>query len=256
MLGAIAGDIIGSPYERHQAYDMDFPLFRKRSHFTDDSVLTTAVAHAILNDGDYASSMKMFGRRYPRAGYGGAFKHWIWEDEVIPYNSWGNGSAMRVSPVGFAFDSPETVLEEAKTSAECSHNHPEGIKGAQAVALAVFLAKKGCAKEDIRKEISGRFNYDLSRTLEEIRPTYHFHVSCQQTAPEAIIAFLESENYEEAVRQSIFLGGDSDTLACIAGGIAQAYYKELPSQIVENVRRMLTEDLLEVVDQFRENFGW
>lgn len=256
MLGAIAGDIIGSPYEWHRIKTEDFPLFQPRSSFTDDTVMTVAVAHAILGDGDYAASMKMFGRRYPNAGYGGRFYHWIFEPDVQPYNSWGNGSAMRVSPVGFAFDDEETVLREARRSAEVSHNHPEGIKGAQATALAVFLARRGESKETIRQEISRRFGYDLNRTLEQIRPSYQFDESCQGTVPEAIIAFLESKDYVDAVRKAVSLGGDSDTLACITGGIAYAYYKELPAEIVERVRAILTPDLLEVVDRFYERFGW
>lgn len=181
---------------------------------------------------------------------------WIFEPDVQPYNSWGNGSAMRVSPVGFAFDDEETVLREARRSAEVSHNHPEGIKGAQATALAVFLARRGESKETIRQEISQRFGYDLNRTLEQIRPSYQFDESCQGTVPEAIIAFLESKDYVDAVRKAVSLGGDSDTLACITGGIAYAYYKELPAEIVERVRAILTPELLEVVDRFYERFGW
>ncbi len=256
MLGAIAGDIIGSPYEGNPIKTEDFPLFQPRSSFTDDTVMTVAIAHAILGDGDYAASMKRFGRCYPNAGYGANFFHWIFEPDVRPYNSWGNGSAMRVSPVGFAFDDEETVLREARRSAEVSHNHPEGIKGAQAAALAVFLARRGESKEAIRQEISRRFGYNLNRTLEQIRPTYHFDPSCQGTVPEAIIAFLESRDYEDAVRKAVSLGGDSDTLACITGGIAHAYYKELPAEIVQRVRAMLPPDLLEVVDRFYERFGW
>lgn len=256
MLGAIAGDIIGSPYEWHRIKTEDFPLFQPSSSFTDDTVMTIAIAHAILGDGDYAASMKMFGRRYPNAGYGSRFYHWIFEPDVRPYNSWGNGSAMRVSPVGFAFDDEETVLREARRSAEVSHNHPEGIKGAQATALAIFLARHGESKETIRREIRRRFGYDLDRTLEQIRPTYHFDESCQGTVPEAIIAFLDSKDYEDAVRKAVSLGGDSDTLACITGGIASAYYKELPAEIIERVRVILTPDLLEVVDRFYERFGW
>lgn len=256
MLGAIAGDIIGSPYEGKPIKTEDFPLFQSRCRFTDDTVMTVAVAHAILGDGDYAASMKLFGRRYPHAGYGSSFFHWISAPDVRPYNSWGNGSAMRASPIGFAFGDEDTVLMEARRSAEVSHNHPEGIKGAQAVALAVFLARRGESKETIRQEVSRRFGYDLNRTVGQIRPTYHFDVSCQGTVPEAVIAFLESKDYEDAVRKAISLGGDSDTLACITGGIAQAYYRSMPAEIVKRVRAMLPPDLLEVVDRFRQRFGW
>jgi ADP-ribosylglycohydrolase len=162
---------------------------------------------------------------------------------------------MRVSPVGLAFDDEERVLREAQRSAEVSHSHPEGIKGAQATALAVFLARSGASKEEIREKISARFGYDLQRTVEEIRPAYRFDVSCQGSVPEAIIAFLDAEDYEQTVRLAISLGGDSDTLACIAGSIAEAYYGEVPAQIVAQARQVLTDDLLKVVDAFRERYG-
>jgi len=255
MLGAIAGDVIGSIYERHRIKTEDFPLFQPRCHFTDDSVLTVAIAWAILEGVDYGVALKTFGRRYPHAGYGKAFKQWLLESESKPYNSWGNGSAMRVSPIGFAFDDVDTVLLEAQRSAEVSHNHPEGIKGAQATALAIFLARQGKGKEAIRQEIRERFGYDLDRTVAEIRPAYHFDVSCQGTVPEAIIAFLDSKDYEDAIRKAISLGGDSDTLACITGGIAQAFYGSVPAQIVEYVRARLPEDLLLVVDAFNQKYG-
>ncbi|MBN2255275.1 MAG: ADP-ribosylglycohydrolase family protein, partial [Deltaproteobacteria bacterium] len=240
MLGAIAGDIIGSVYEHCPVKTTEFPLFQRHSRFTDDTVITVAVGHAILENGDYGASLKAFGRRYPHAGYGSAFYHWIFEPRVTPYNSWGNGSAMRVSPVGFAFDDADTVLKEAQRSAVVSHNHPEGIKGAQAVALAVFMARRGDGKETIKKEIENRFAYNLARTVDEIRPAYRFDVSCQGSVPEAIVAFLDSDDYEDAVRKAISLGGDSDTLACIAGGIAQAFYKSVPSSIISRVREILT----------------
>lgn len=255
MLGAIAGDVIGSVYENHVIKTEDFPLFHPRCRFTDDTVMTVAIAYAILESKDYALALKNFGRKYPNAGYGSAFIDWIFEDDVRPYNSWGNGSAMRVSPIGFAFNDFESVLLEAKRTAEVSHNHPEGIKGAQATALAVFLAQQGESKEEIRSQIAQRFGYDLNRTVEKIRPSYHFDVSCQGSVPEAIIAFLDSHNYEDAIRKAISLGGDSDTLACIAGGIAQAYYKSIPLEIVSTVRRILPEDLLQVVDKFNQRFG-
>jgi ADP-ribosylglycohydrolase len=255
MLGAIAGDIIGSVYEHRPVKTVEFPLFQRHSRFTDDTVMTVAVGHAILENGDYGAFLKAFGRKYPDAGYGSAFINWIFEPDVKPYNSWGNGSAMRVSPVGFAFDDVDTVLKEAQRSAEVSHNHPEGIKGAQAVAMAVFLAKRGYGKETIRKEIENRFAYNLARTVDEIRLAYRFDVSCQGSVPEAIIAFLDSNDYEDAVRKAISLGGDSDTLACIAGGVAQAFYKSIPSSIISRVREILPEDLLSVVDRFNERYG-
>ncbi len=255
MLGAIAGDIIGSVYEGNQIKTTEFPLFQKESRFTDDTVMTIATAHALLEGGDYATSMRQFGRKYPGAGYGALFFHWLFEEDARPYNSRGNGSAMRVSPVGFAFDDIDTVLAEAQRSAEVSHNHPEGIKGAQATALAVLLARKSWSKKRIRTEISRRFDYDLSRNLADIRPTYQFNESCQKTVPEAIIAFLESGSYEEAIRNAVSLGGDSDTLACIAGGIAQAYYRTLPVEITTPVLKLLPEDLLNVYKRFSQRYG-
>ena len=232
MLGAIAGDVIGSVYEGRPIKTVDFPLFQDRSVFTDDTVLTVAIAEAILERGDYATALKLWGRKYPRAGYGGTFYRWMVSDSFEPYNSWGNGSAMRVSPVGFAFASVEEVLAEAERTAAVTHDHPEGIKGAQATALAIFLARSGESKAAIRGEIAGRFAYDLDRTLDEIRPGYRFDVSCQGSVPESILAFLESESFEDAVRKAISLGGDSDTMAAIAGGIAEAFYGGVPDGIV------------------------
>lgn len=255
MIGAIAGDIIGSVYEHHPIKTVDFPLFQPGCRFTDDSVLTVAVAYAIMEQVDYATALRTFGRKYPRAGYGGAFIEWLFAPVSRPYNSWGNGAAMRVSPVGFAFPDEERVLSEAKRSAEVSHNHPEGIKGAQATALAVFLARRGESKENIRLRISRDFGYNLERTVAEIRPHYHFDISCQGTVPEAIIAFLESEDYVEAIRKAISLGGDSDTLACITGGIAQAFYQEIPDSILKAVSGLLPDELLTVVKTFNDTYG-
>jgi ADP-ribosylglycohydrolase len=254
MIGAIAGDVIGSIYESRRIKTEDFPLFSKNCRFTDDTVMTVAIAHAILKSTGYAESMQTFGRKYPGAGYGRSFKIWLFQDNPQPYNSWGNGAAMRVSPIGFAFDDVDRVQSEARRSAEVSHNHPEGIKGAQATALAILLARKGEPKEGIRREISRRFEYDLNRTVQDIRPTYRFDVSCQGSVPEAIIAFLDSKDYTDAIRKAISLGGDSDTLACIAGGIAQAHYRTIPLEITSRVRRMLPEALLWVVDEFNNRY--
>ena len=253
MIGAIAGDMIGSPYEWNPIKHKNFEIVV--SAFTDDTVLTVAVASAILGDRDFAESIKRFAQRHPRAGYGGSFRKWMWSLENTPYNSFGNGSAMRVSPVGFAFDSVDDVLLYAKRSAEVTHNHPEGIKGAQATALAVFMARNGETKAAIRAEIIGRFGYDLHRSLDNIRPDYRFDVSCQGSVPEAIIAFLESSSYMDAVKNAISLGGDADTMACIAGGIAQAYYRQIPETIVEKVLEKLTPDLRQAVDRFTETYS-
>lgn len=254
MIGAIIGDIVGSVYEGNPIKSTSFPLFGKRAVFTDDTVLTVAVAHAILERAGYAEALKHFGRRYPGAGYGGSFYEWLHRSENAPYNSWGNGSAMRVSPVGFAFDSIEAVLAEAEKSAAVTHNHPEGIKGAQATALGVYLARTGAPKEEIRREITDRFAYDLNRTLEEIRPSYRFMISCQESVPESIIAFLESTDYESAVRNAVSLGGDTDTMACIAGGIAQAYYKNIPREIIEEAEARLPADFMEIIGRFNKTF--
>ena len=254
MIGAIAGDIIGSVFENDPIKSTAFPLFSKYSHFTDDSVLTVAIAHSVLNQLDYISSLKYFARKYPNAGYGLSFYRWMQSSDIQPYNSWGNGSAMRVSPVGFAFENEETVIHEAQKSAAVTHNHPEGIKGAQATALAIYLARHGAGKAQIRQSITERFGYNLKRTLDEIRPTYDFDVSCQGSVPESLLAFFESNDYEDAVRKAISLGGDTDTMACIAGGIAQAFYRKIPSTIVTEVRKRLPDVFLKIIDEFNARF--
>jgi ADP-ribosylglycohydrolase len=254
MFGAICGDIIGSVFERDNIKTEDFPLFSPESTYTDDTVLTVAVADCIMSGRDYADVFKEYGRKYPYAGYGGMFFKWIFSETAEPYNSFGNGSAMRVSPVGFAFNDLDLVLEEAKRCAGVTHNHPEGIKGAQAVAAAVFLARQGESKETIKNYVSCKFGYNLDRTLAEIRPHYVFDVTCQGSVPEAIIVFLESAGYEEAVRKAVSIGGDSDTIACITGGIAQAYYKKIPHNIIKRARGLLDPDLLRVIDSFTAKY--
>ncbi|MFH1844332.1 MAG: ADP-ribosylglycohydrolase family protein [bacterium] len=254
MLGAIAGDMIGSAYENRPIKTTEFPLFSDNSRFTDDSVLTTAVAFAIMTDRDYGAALRIFGRLYPLAGYGGNFANWLVTDDPAPYNSWGNGSAMRVSPVGHAFAGPEEVLAEAERSAVMTHDHPEGIKGAQAIALAVHLARNGAGKAGIKSALTERFGYDLDRSLDDIRPRYLPDMSCQGSVPEAIIAFLEGDDFEETVRLAVSLGGDSDTQACIAGSIAHAHFGEIPRVIVKEVRSRLPKDLLQIIDEFCEKF--
>ncbi|MBN2427327.1 MAG: ADP-ribosylglycohydrolase family protein [Deltaproteobacteria bacterium] len=254
MIGAIAGDIVGSIYEHQPIKSKDFPLFQPGSTFTDDSVLTVAVARAILRRSSYLETVREIARRYPDAGYGGSFHQWLFATNPEPYYSWGNGAAMRVSPVGWAFDNRKEVLSEAARTAEITHNHPEGIKGAQATALAVFLARKEKNKKRLKEEIARRFGYNLERSLDAIRPGYTFDISCQGTVPEAIIAFLESDSYEDAVRNAISLGGDSDTLACISGGIAEAYYGEVPELIRKQVRLILPEELWAITEKFWERF--
>jgi len=255
MIGAIAGDIIGSVHEYGATKTKKFPLFVEGSVFTDDSVLTVAIARAILTDGDYEKAVRDFGLRYPTAGYGGFFREWLHSPDPKPYNSWGNGSAMRVSPVGFAFETVDDVLREAARTAEFTHNHPEGIKGAQATALAVFLARTEWDKDLVRHELSTRFGYDLDRTVAEIRPGYRFDESCQKTVPEAVVAFLDSSSYEDAVRNAISLGGDSDTLACIAGGIAEAFYGPVPPEILGKVKEILHPELWGIALDFGQRFN-
>jgi ADP-ribosylglycohydrolase len=255
MIGAIAGGIIGSVYEHYDVKTTDFELFGPHSTFTDDTVLTVALADCILHGKDYTQTYREYGRKYPNRGYGGTFYYWLQSDTMGPYGSFGNGSAMRVSPIGFTFDTLQQVLEEAKRSAEVTHNHVEGIKGAQSVAAAVFMCRTGETKEEIQSYLETTFGYNLSRTLDDIRPTYSFDVTCQGSVPEAIIAFIESNDYEDAIRKAISLGGDSDTIACITGGIAQAYYKHLPDYIVQKARQLLVPELLKVIDEFSMKFG-
>jgi ADP-ribosylglycohydrolase len=253
MLGAMIGDIVGSVYEWHNIKTEDFVLFKQNCFFTDDTVLTAATAKALMRGISYVKVYQDFARRYPRRGYGGNFSHWIYAENPRPYNSWGNGSAMRVSPVGFALNTVEEVLDEAERSATVTHDHPEGIKGAQATALAVYLARQGVTKQDIRQEITDRFDYDLSRTLKEIRPVYRFDVSCQGSVPEAIIAFLESSDFEDAIRKAISIGGDSDTIACITGGIAEAFYGGVQQKISKKGRTYLPDEFLDIIDEF---YNW
>jgi len=252
MLGAIAGDIIGSSYEFSGMKDYNFDLFTEWSRFTDDTVLTIAVADCLINNREYDSTLWGYAREYNGRGYGGRFSCWMHSNNPMPYNSFGNGSAMRVSPVGWYFDRIEDVLSEARKSAEVTHNHPEGVKGAQAVASSIFLARKGASKEEIKEYITTNFQYNLERSYEDIKPNYCFDVTCQGSVPESIIAFLESNDYEDAVRKAVSLGGDADTMGCITGGIAEAYYKEIPQNIVVESRKRLHPELIKILDEFRK----
>lgn len=255
VLGAVIGDVIGSVYEWDNVKTIDFPLFSEKSRFTDDTVLTVAVADSILNKKDFAQTIWEYGQKYPRSGFGGRFRSWLKSHDLKPYGSFGNGSAMRVSPVGVAYNDIETVLEVAKQSAGVTHNHPEGIKGAQATAAALFLAKKGKSKAEIKNYITSTFNYNLNFTLDEIRPTYEFDVTCQGSVPEAIVAFLESSDFESAIRLAISIGGDSDTIACITGGIAAAFYNEIPTTIIDFVVDKLPIEFLEIMIRFDEEYN-
>ena len=257
MIGAILGDIIGSPYE----FDCgdktkDFPLFVKNSVFTDDTVMTVAVAEAFLDAPDddaeirlrLINAMQRYGKRYPHAGYGLRFSRWLRDRHPEPYNSWGNGSAMRVSAVAWLYGDLETVRRMARLSAEVTHNHPEGIKGAEATASAIFLARTGKSKAEIKTYIEENFHYDLSRTCDEIRPDYHHVESCQETVPEAITAFLEGESFEDVIRTAVSLGGDCDTLTCIAGSIAEGFYG-VPEELKAECRSRLPREFLEILDR-------
>lgn len=260
MYGAILGDIIGSPFEFDRGdKTKDFKLFSRRSHFTDDSVMTLAVCEALLKVGQDAtvkeiedaviSSMQSWGRKYPHEGYGGYFRCWLTARHPEPYNSFGNGSAMRVSAAGWLYDSLEKTRVVAKATANVTHNHLEGIKGAEATASAIFMARNGSSKEEIKKYIENEFHYDLNRTLDEIRPSFHMDETCQKTVPEAIIAFLEARDFEDAIRNAVSLGGDTDTLGAITGSIAEAYFG-ISETLISECRNRINKDMRDVVDAF------
>lgn len=248
MLGAILGDIIGSRFEkRTPPVSKAFNLFHDDCVFTDDTVLSVAVADCILNGKSYEAAIREYFLKYPYAGYGGAFKLWANNPIGVAYDSFGNGSAMRVAPIGWAFDTEESVMEEAAKTAICSHNHPEGIKGAQAVALAVFLARNGTDKQEIKNRIR-----EMGYPQIDLVDGSHtgFDVTCQGTVPQAVWSFVESDSVEDAIRRAIMIGGDADTLACIAGAIAHAYYKDLPQDFVDEIFVRLTPDLASITKDF------
>ena len=288
MYGAILGDIIGSPYEFDRGdKTKTFPLFSRDSYFTDDSVMTIAVAEALLqakkleeeagkakaaqtadteavaerqgagevNDDEIRllliNSMKKWGRRYPDAGYGGRFYHWLLTSRTAPYGSFGNGSAMRASAAGWLYDTLEETLHMAELTADVTHNHPEGIKGAQAAAGIIFLARTGASKTEIRRFAEEEIGYDLSRTCDQIRPTYHHVESCQKTVPEAITAFLEGQDFEDVIRTAVSLGGDCDTLTCIAGAMAEAYYG-VPEELKRECEKRIPVDMREILYELNE----
>jgi ADP-ribosylglycohydrolase len=254
MLGAIARDIIGSVYESRNIKTTQFPLFQPRCRPTDDSVLTIAVASVLLDGADYIDRFHDYFHQYPRAGYGLSFHRWARTRQREPYFSFGNGAAMRVSPVGWAFDSEAEVLAEAERCAGVTHNHPEGIKGAQATALAILLGRQGADKGQIREQTVARFGYELGFSLDAIRPNYRFDVTCQGTVPVALVAFLESADYESGVRNAISVGGDSDTLSCITGSIAEAFYGGVPAEIAETALTWLDGPQRKVTEQFRAKY--
>ena len=259
MYGALLGDMIGAPYEFDRGNKTkDFPLFCEESQFTDDSVMTIAVAEALTDGlsrddeavrGALVKSLRRWGRKYPRAGYGARFAVWLCSEDPQPYGSYGNGSAMRVSAAGWLYDTLPQTRRAAALTAGVTHDHPEGIKGAEAVAAAIFLARTGRGKDEIRKYVTGEFGYDLSRSCDEIRPGYRHTESCQETVPEAITAFLEGEDFEDVIRTAVSLGGDCDTLTCIAGSIAEAFYG-VPAPLKAACRRRLPKDMLDVLERF------
>ena len=263
MYGAILGDMIGSPYEFDRGNKTkDFPFFDKGATYTDDSVMTIAVAEALMTAADKGvmnnepavkelliDSMQKWGHRYPYAGYGGRFRGWLTARNPQPYNSWGNGSAMRVSPAGWMFSDIEMTRKVAAWTAEVTHNHPEGVKGAESVAAAIFMARNGSSKDEIREYVIREFGYDFSRTCDEIRPGYRHVESCQETVPEAFTAFFESNDFEDVIRTAVSLGGDCDTLTCIAGSIAEAFYG-VPDVLKQECENRLPDDLREVLKKF------
>ena len=259
MYGAIIGDMVGSVYEWNNIKTVDFRLFSPRSHYTDDTVMTVAVAEGLMNGGKEENtaeeaikdSMLKYGAMFPRAGYGGGFSRWLTSENPKPYNSYGNGSTMRVSPVGWIARSLEDAELYAEISARVTHNHPEGIKGAVSTAGAIFLARKGKTKDEIKEYAASKFHYDLDRKLDDIRPTYTFDVTCQGSVPEAIIAFLESDGFEDAIRKAVSLGGDSDTIGAITGSIAEAAYG-IPDDLRKIAESKLDGRLLRVIDRWEE----
>lgn len=252
LMGAICGDIIGSTHEFRPKKSTKFQLVPSRSFYTDDTVMTCAVAEWLMTGKDLVSLMQEWGRRYPNLGYGGMFYSWLRSPNPQPYNSFGNGSAMRVSPVGWFASSMEECLRLARESAEVTHNHPEGVRGAQAVAASIFLSRFGKSKEEIKEYIQITFGYDLGRTCDSIRESYTFNETCQGSVPESIICFLESHNYESSVRLAVSLGGDADTMADMAGAIAAAFYQEIPDKIMVPCLDLLSDDIYETVVEFQK----
>ncbi len=262
MLGAIIGDIVGSRFEFHNHKDTDFDFFAPMDHFTDDTVMTVAIADALMAKDDprplatrFVAYMQKWGRKYPHASYGGRFRKWIWQENPQPYNSWGNGSAMRVSPAGWVCESLRETTALAELTAIVTHNHPEGLIGAKAIADSMFLARAGATKDDIREYVRAKYGpisegYRLDFTLDEIRPAYEFDVSCQGSCPQAIEAFLESDSFENAIRLAVSIGGDSDTIAAMTGAIAEAHYG-IPKELEEQAMAYLPQEMADVVNRFR-----
>jgi len=254
MLGSIIGDIIGSVYEFHPTKKYHFEVFAEGSTFTDDTVLTIAIADALLNDKSFKNSVYEWARKHPKRGYGRKFWNWMVSKNPQPYNSFGNGSAMRVSPIGFLNVNIDKKLELAKQSANITHNHPEGIKGAMAITMAIHLALNGKDKKQIKEEIEESFQYNLSQDYQEVKVDYKYDITCPGSVPEALIAFLESSDFESAIRMAVSLGGDADTQACIVGGIAEAYYKEIPSDYINKAMFILPEEMQSIIMNYYKKY--
>ena len=260
MLGSIVGDIVGSVYEFNNIKKKEFELFNQYCEYTDDSILTLATADWLLHGGDVAHYYSRYGTEFscPMGGYGTSFKGWLIrssrQGDFRPYNSCGNGSAMRVGPVGWAFETKEEVMAWAKRSAECTHNHPEGIKGAQAAALCILMARKGATKEEMKKAVEAEIGYDLNFTCDGIRDTYTWGGTCQTSVPQAIRAFLDSSDFEDCIRTAISIGGDSDTIGCITGSIAEAFYG-IPQPIYDKAFSYLPNHFQKIVKEFEGKFG-
>ena len=250
MIGAIIGDIIGSRFEWNNHRDEEFLLFSEKSHFTDDTVLTIATADCLLRNRDYRETYQFYAKENPNAGYGGMFHRWIFSSDLKPYQSFGNGSGMRVSPIGWFFPDLDTTRKEAQKSAEVTHNHPEGIKGAESIASAIFLSRKGSSKEEIQTYIEDNFKYNLKFNFEELKISYQFDETCQGSIPQAIYCFLVSNSFEDAIRKSISIGGDSDTIACMTGSIAEAFYKNITEEIKLEAYSRLPENFLKIIQDF------
>ena len=254
MMGSVIGDIIGSKYEFHSTKQYGFELFKLGSTFTDDTVLTVATAEALMSGEPFQNVYRRFFSSYANRGYGGSFKRWASSGGGQPYNSWGNGSAMRVSPVGWMYDEEQKVLDVAKATAEVTHNHEEGIRGAQSIAWCIWAARKGKTKDEIKAGVKSRFGYNLDRKLDDIRPGYKFEVSCQKSVPESILCFLESSDFESAIRLAVSMGGDADTMGCITGGIAEAFYGKIPEAMAREAFNRLDNRLKVVVAKFCKEY--
>jgi ADP-ribosylglycohydrolase len=256
MLGAVIGDIVGSVYEWNNVRHKDFgPLFHPKAFFTDDTVCTVAVADALVNERHAGEALKDWGLRYwDNGGWGGMFARWLQSPSLEPYNSFGNGAAMRVSPVGLLATSVEDVSVLSKRVTEVTHNHPEGLKGAEATALAIFLARQRVTPQNIKVAITERFGYDLERTPDDIRPTYRFNETCQETVPQALVCVLTAANFEDAIRNAISIGGDSDTVAAIAGGVAEALFG-IPDEIADQGWNYLHKDMRETLTHLYRQAG-